>query len=256
MQPKGKLDSVIGEDDAKVVSGAPMPQDEYCRAIESYLCRKNEGHLIRIVGPAFENVCAWGDQGVPLKVVYRGIDRYLERHNARNGRRRPVRIEFCEADVLDVFDEWRRAVGVSMARETSASDGADEEEAGRHRGSLKSHLERAIARVGALRGAGQPLDASLAAAEEELRALTDAGALRGEARREALERLRDLDARLLAAARAQCDDDTLSRLRAEAEQELAPFRSRMAASAYQQSLEACVARLVRERTRLPLLIFD
>jgi hypothetical protein len=255
MQHKGKLDSVIGNDDANVVSGAPIPQDEYCRAIESYLCRKNEGHLIRIVGPAFENVCAWGDQGVPLKVVYRGIDRYLERHNARNGRRRPVRIEFCEADVLDVFDEWRRAVGVSMARETSASDGA-EEEAGRHRGSLKSHLERAIARVAALRGAGQPLEASLAAVEEELRGLTAAGAFRGEARREALERLRDLDARLLDAARAQCGDDTLSRLRAEAEQELAPFRSRMAASAYQQSLDACIMRLVRERTRMPLLIFD
>ena len=27
---------------------------EYCRQIETYLCRKNEGHLIRIVGPVFE----------------------------------------------------------------------------------------------------------------------------------------------------------------------------------------------------------
>jgi hypothetical protein len=30
----------------------------------------------------------------------------------------------------------------------------------------------------------------------------------------------------------------------------------MATSAYQQSLDACVLRLIRERTRLPLLIFD
>jgi len=247
---------VIANDDANVVSGAPMPQDEYCRAIESYLCRRNEGHLIRIVGPAFESVCAWGEQGVPLKVVYRGIDRYLERHNAKSGRRRPVRIEFCEADVLDVFDEWRRAVGVSLARETSASEGGEEDEAARHRGSLKSHLERAIARVAALRGAGQPLDASLAAVEKELTGLSAAGALRGDARRDALERLRALDATLLDAARTQCDDDTLSRLRAEAEQELAPFRSRMASSAYQQSLDACVMRLIRERTRLPILTFD
>ena len=54
--------------------------DEYCRAIEAYLCRKNEGHLIRIVGPAFERVLAWADKGVPLKVAYRGIDRYFERY--------------------------------------------------------------------------------------------------------------------------------------------------------------------------------
>ena len=41
----------------------------------------------------------------------RGIDRYFERYYAKGPRRRPVRVEFCEADVLDVFDEWRRAVG-------------------------------------------------------------------------------------------------------------------------------------------------
>jgi len=28
----------------------------YCRDIETYLCRKNDGHLIRIVGPSFEIV--------------------------------------------------------------------------------------------------------------------------------------------------------------------------------------------------------
>jgi len=31
-----------------------MDPAEYCREIENYLCQKNEGHLIRIVGPAFE----------------------------------------------------------------------------------------------------------------------------------------------------------------------------------------------------------
>ena len=87
--------------------------EDYCRAVECYLCRKNDGHLIRIVGPAFEAVCAWSEHGVPLKVAYRGIDRYFERYYAKGPRRRPVRVEFCEADVLDVFDEWRRAVGVS-----------------------------------------------------------------------------------------------------------------------------------------------
>ena len=42
--------------------------DAYCREIEAYLCRKNEGHLIRISGPAFEQVCGWARQGVPLTV--------------------------------------------------------------------------------------------------------------------------------------------------------------------------------------------
>ncbi len=82
---------------------------DYCRQLETYLCQKNGGHLVRIVGPAFEQVCGWAKQGVPLKVAYRGIDRYCERLQATRRRRRPVRIEFCEADVLDIFDDWRRA---------------------------------------------------------------------------------------------------------------------------------------------------
>ncbi len=86
---------------------------DFCREIEAYLCRKNDGHLIRIVGPAFDQVCEWATRGVPLKVVFRGIDRYFERYYAKGPRRRPVRVEFCDADVLDVFDEWRRAVGVA-----------------------------------------------------------------------------------------------------------------------------------------------
>ena len=52
----------------------------YVREIESYLCRKNGGHLIRIVGPAFEMVRGWAEQGVPLKVAFRGIDRRCERN--------------------------------------------------------------------------------------------------------------------------------------------------------------------------------
>src|SRR5215207_6613733 len=102
------------------VSGPETP-DVFCRELEAYLCRKNDGHLVRIVGPAFEQVCRWAARGVPLKVAWRGIDRYFERYYAKGPRRRPVRVEFCEADVLDVFDEWRRAVGISA----SAASGED-----------------------------------------------------------------------------------------------------------------------------------
>ncbi len=89
-----------------------MTPDEYCRAIEAHLTRKNDGHLIRIVGPAFELVRGWAEQGIPFKVACYGIDRAFERYYAKGARRRPLRIEFCKDDVLDAFDQWRRAVGV------------------------------------------------------------------------------------------------------------------------------------------------
>ena len=52
----------------------------YCHSIESYLCRKNDGHLVRIVGPAFEQVFSWATRGVPLKIDFAGIDRYFAKN--------------------------------------------------------------------------------------------------------------------------------------------------------------------------------
>ena len=91
----------------------------YCRAIEAHLCRKNDGHLIRISGPAFDLVRGWAEQGIPLRVATSGIDRTFERYYAKGPRRRPVHITFCEADVLEAFDAWRRATGVVTARHTA-----------------------------------------------------------------------------------------------------------------------------------------
>lgn len=219
---------------------------DYCRQVESYLCRKNDGHLIRIVGPAFEQVCSWATRGVPLKVAWRGIDRYVERYYAKGPRRRPVRIEFCEADVLDVFDEWRRAVGVG-----------DPGSAASQHDSLPAHLERVVARLTALRaGADQSLGEKIDAIVRELDAArATAKTLRGEPRQQFLAHLRTLDTTLLEAARARCDAATLDELRRDADAELAPFRDRMPAEAYEQARSAALDRLVRDWARLPTLSF-
>ena len=88
---------------------------QYCRAIETHLCQVNQGHLVRVVGPAFDLVRTWHASAVPLKIVLRGIDRRAARVlRVASGSRRPLRVEFCEADVMDVFDEWRRAIGFAL----------------------------------------------------------------------------------------------------------------------------------------------
>lgn len=239
-----------------------IESDEYCREIEAYLCRKNDGHLIRIVGPAFEQVLGWAARGVPVRIVCHGIDRYFERYYAKGPRRRPVRIEFCEADVLDAFDQWRRAVGIASdasvpAASTEIGSGAVEE-GQRRRESLPSHLDRVIARLTALRaGPERSLDESLDSAIRELDGhRQDSRAIRGDARRQFLDRLVAIDTELLEAARRTCDPATLSRLGAEAEEELAPFKSRLSSGAFAESYRAAVDRLVRERSRLPVVAFD
>ena len=228
-----------------------MDPAEYCREIESYLCRKNEGHLIRIVGPVFEKVTGWAVQGVPLAVAFKGIDQYCERYYAKGPRRRPVRVEFCEADVLELFDDWRRAVGVT------ATD-SGEEAAGRKADSLPAHIDRAISRLTALR-AGHGADAFSARLDEVVRELdrlkSSSKQARGDARTAILARLVALDAALLDSARSALDEQTRSRLRAEAESEIAPFAARMPPDARASAVEAAFTRLLRDSAGLPLLAF-
>ena len=223
---------------------------EYCRAIESYLCRKNEGHLIRIVGPVFEQVSGWAAQGVPLAVAFRGIDQYCERYYAKGPRRRPVRIEFCEADVLSLFDDWRRAVGVS--------GGHDAASARETRDSLPAHLDRASARLTALRARVSPgFSGRIEAAVRELDAARSSAAhARGAARETLLSRLRDLDAELMASARAELDEARSRELAASAAADIAPFAARMPAEARERATAAAFDRLLRDAIGIPILTHE
>ena len=80
-----------------------------------------------------------GRRGVPLKVAFKGIDQCCERYYSKGLRRRPVRIEFCEADILELFDDWRRAVGVSASRRRACGSAP--------KADLSSHIERVMARL-------------------------------------------------------------------------------------------------------------
>ena len=228
---------------------------EYARQVERYLCQKNRGHLIRVVGPAFEMVCGWATTGVPLKIALRGIDRCCERLEARGPRRRPVRIEFCESDVLDAFDDWRRAVGVTAS---TRQDQATEPEP--RKPALSAHIERVIARLAHARGAGRaesPVHHRIDQLIRELEALApSASRVRGEARATVVATLADLDRALIEVAVAELDDGRRSKLREEAAEELAPFGSRMPPDAKARALEAAFERLAREAAGLPDLRYD
>jgi hypothetical protein len=226
---------------------------EYCREIETYLTRKNEGHLVRIVGPAFEQVCGWAGKGVPLKIAFRGIDQYCERYYAKGPRRRPVRIEFCEADILDLFDAWRRAVGVTAP----VVEGEQPAEAAPRKPPLAAHIERVIARLATLRSRGDRSpgfdDAVDSSVRELERLAADARNARGDQRARIVHRLSELDRALMDAATREVDAPAAAALRREADAELAPFGSRMAPDARAQAATAAFERLLRESLGIPIV---
>jgi hypothetical protein len=234
---------------------------EYCRDLETYLCQKNDGHLIRIVGPSFEVVSRWAASGVPFKVARSGIDRYFERYYRKGPRRRPVRIEFCEADVLDVFDEWRRATGVAIAAPDGSAGRSGEPATLRKRGpSLPEHLERVVIRLsslrvtGALGDAADPLIDKVSAELDAARSRS--GGVRGDERRAVIERLALLDDELITTVRAAAGEEAVSAWTAEAGEELAAYRATMPSDAFDRALTLATNRLIRERVGLPVISFS
>ncbi len=220
------------------------PPLDFCRQIETYLCRKNDGHLIRVVGPSFELVNGWAARGVPIKIAFEGIDRAFERYHRKGPRRRPLKIDFCDADVLDAFDEWQRAVGITHV-EAAPAKGS----------SLPEHLKRVVRKLSEARASGalgEAFDGVIDRISDELdTAQAEKGGVRGDARKALLDRLAALDAELLAAAGAALGPEDRAALEAEAVRELAPYRERMAADAFDRAKAAAEQKLLRDRFKLP-----
>jgi hypothetical protein len=102
---------------------------------------------------------------------------------------------------------------------------------------------------------------SLAAVLEEMSGRleawhAEARTARGERRQEIVEGLADADRRLTTAAVAAQEPALLQAAREEAAGELRAFRDRMTAADWERSVEAAVARSLRDRLKLPTLTFE
>lgn len=232
---------------------------DYCRQVEDHLTRVNGGHLVRVVGPAFDLVRRWAESGVPLSVVFRGIERKAERRAlGRPGR--PLRLEFCDGDVTAIFDAWRRAIGVGGA--VTGADAGDAEKPGSdgptRKPSVGKHLDRAINRLSRAMGRVDWPDTLRDDADRVLAAVAgirdEARAARGAARDGLTERLQTLDAELSAAAADAAPAALVAEVTADAERDLAPFRGRLAGDAWRRSLGVTIDRLLRDRFGLPTLV--
>ena len=230
---------------------------EFCRRVEEHLTRVNEGQIIRVVGPAFELVREWALEGMPLSVVTHGIGLKAERHRAGRSAR-PLRLEFCEADVRQVYTRWRRSVGLTASgANTEVRSESQETE---KRPSLSRQVDRALDKLSRVAGRldlPESFREAVGQAINELSVIRDAArTTRGEARRALTARLPPIDTALLGAGRDLLSAEVLDRLRRAAEADLAPYRLRLAADIWRRSVDRALDQLVRDHLGLPTLSFD
>ena len=163
-----------------------------------------------------------------------------------------MRIEFCEGDILDLFDDWRRAVGVVQSQGEAESAGPPRKPA------LTAHLERVVARLVGSRVQRSPsFEQHVEACSAEIDRLSgESKKSRGDARTAILDRLAELDRGLVQAAAAELDPQSVAAARREAEAELAPFGSRLTPEVRAQAVEAAFERLVRDSLGLPQIRYQ
>lgn len=238
---------------------AALDVGAYCREVEAFLCRRNGGHLIRVVGPAFVLVSGWAAEGIPLRVVLEGIERTIARREAKGPQRRPLRVEFCEADVRDAYDRWRRAVGPHASRTSveSADASPTESPTGRRQPPLFRHIERVIERLSSVRAAQAMSSAAAEAIDAAIRdldaLLNEARGARGEVRQAIREALVRIDETLMTSL-VTAHDDPSDALGARARDDLRPLRARMTDEAYREALARVQRHLLRVALDIPEIV--
>jgi hypothetical protein len=245
----------------------------YYTEIEDAFVRRRGKHLL--LSPLdWALIESWKGMGVPLHVALRGIEKSFDSHAARPRSRSVKSLFYCQEEVEAQFAEWlemqrgaRAGEGVddgadagaaSDSKDTVARDGAGlpfpRAVIAGHLGECRAAIEGAALAHGAARAGEDELSEALSRASARLAELErDFGA----AARPDAERLEasltDLERLIDGALRASVGSEALGAARAEAAQQLAPYRARMERGVYEQTLENLLAKALRDRFRLPRL---
>jgi hypothetical protein len=217
---------------------------------------------------------SWKEMGVPLHVALRGIEKSFDSYESKPRKRSVKSLMYCQEEVEAQFHEWLESqTGANATSRKDASDSGDsaseglpssDEGAGRGlpfpRAIISAHLSEcrdAVRRALDLRtksaGEGALCEAleRAAARLEELQADFER-APRPDA--EALESsLTGIEALLDRALRESLDEDALEEARANAAEQLRPYRARMERATYEQTLDNLLAKALRERAGVPRL---
>ena len=196
----------------------------------------------------------WKDAGIPLEAALRGIDAAFDRHEQRPSKSRKVNsLAYCSQEVLAAAEDMKEAAVGASAEAASPSDaprGFDSTEIMNFLVRNADLLENAK-----LPGGGASSPAALAKeAVVTLRGMAGEIGAKPTSRLEDVERrLTVVEEKLHAALLAATPDADLVNVRAQADRELAPYRSKMPGPQTEQLLKQYIHKRLLEKYGLPRL---
>jgi hypothetical protein len=239
----------------------------YFTEIEDTFIRRRGKHLL--LSPMdWALIESWKQKGVPLHVALRGIEQAFDSYEAKPRRRSVKSLLYCEEEVEAQFAEWReRQQGAHEAPANGAAQkgrgaGEQAQDGGAlpfPREAISAHLAGCRAQLAAAHAARrQTTNDELCETLQRAAARLDeleadfARSVRPDA--EQLEAaLNDLEALLDRTIAAHVGAEHLAARRAQAEEQLRPYRARMERATYEQTRANLLAKFLREDCGVPRL---
>jgi hypothetical protein len=192
----------------------------------------------------------WKDAGIPLEAVLRGIDATFDHYEQRPTKTRKVNgLGFCAQEVLAAAEDMKEAA-VGTSKEVKADKGFNPADIAAFLRKNAEELERAKlpSRAGISPGTvAREISGSLREIAREIET-------RSVPRLEDLERkLTVLEEKLFAVLLAAVSDEEVIEVRAQADRELTPYRSKMPSAQIEQLRKQFVHKRLLEKYGVPRL---
>jgi hypothetical protein len=218
---------------------------------ERYLQRRGGGLLLSTLDWAL--IETWKDAGIPLNAVLRGIDEAFDRYDQRPAKTKKINsLAYCSQAVLSAAEDMKEAaVGASgePQRKSRSGEGFEPEV-------VATYLRRNADVIDAASVPEKkevPVRPLLAETARTLRAMAD-DVTATPKRLEDLERhLTVLEEKMFAGLLTTASDEELVMIRAQADRDLAPYRSKMSGPQIDQLQKQYVNKRLLETCQLPRL---
>ena len=229
-----------------------LPVDNYFNyftEIEEQFQRRRGGILL-LSTLDWALIETWKDAGIPLEAVLRGIDAAFDRYDQRPSKTKKVNsLAYCAQEVLAAAEDMKEAA-VGVAREPKAESGFEKTPVVEFLRRCANELQEAklpsrpgidpaaVARevAGTVSEIAQGIEQSVMPRLEDLE-----------------RRLNVLEEKLFVVLLATAPDDDVVAVRAQADRELAPYRSKMPAAQVEQLQKQYLHKKLLEKYKLPRL---
>jgi hypothetical protein len=219
---------------------------------DRYLQRRGGGLLLSTLDWAL--IETWKDAGIPLEAALRGIDAAFDRYDARPAKTKKVNsLAYCSQEVLAAAEDMKEAavgVGAEPGAEKPSDKGFEPE-------SVAAFL---LKNAESLESAQLPQHVGAQSRSIVLDSATSLRQLADDAKNKPTFRLEDLERRLtvmeekmFAALMTSTPDDEIVAIRAEADRDLSPYRSKMSGVQIDQLQKQYLHKRLLQKYHLPRL---